>query len=88
LILNETQNERHNMSNEHTSLLQDIRESINHDCSVLVDATGCSITDIMAQLAVMDGVDADCNPWPDGKWDVYGTKDGQEFRLLVIVSNE
>ena len=76
------------MNQEHTSLQQDIRQSIKTNSIVLVDADGCSITDIMAQLSVMDGVDADCNLWPDGKWDVYGTKDGEEFRLRVIASNE
>ena len=79
------------MSTENTSLLQsllqDVRESIATDSIVRVDATGCGITDVMAQLAVMDGVDADYNPWPDGNWDVYGTKDGAEFRLRVIARN-
>ena len=73
---------------EYTSLLQDVRESINTDSIVSVDASGCSITDVMAQLAVMDGVDADYNPWPDGNWDVYGTKDGADFRLRITASND
>jgi hypothetical protein len=73
--------------NEHTSLLQDVRESIATDSIVRVDATGCNITDIMAQLSVMDGVDADYNRNDDGTWDVYGTRDGDEFRLRVIASN-
>lgn len=74
--------------NIETTLLQDVRESISTDAVVRVDATGCSITDIMAQLSVMDGVDADYAPWPDGTWDVYGTRDGFEFRLRVTAENE
>jgi hypothetical protein len=71
------------MSTENISLLQQVRESINTDSIVRVDATGCDITDIMAQIGVMDGVDADYSREDDGTWDVYGTKDGDEFRLRV-----
>ena len=77
-----------NMSLEHTSLLQDIRESIKTNIIVRVDATGCNITDIISQLSVMDGVDADYSREDDGTWDVYGTMDGDEFRLRVIASNK
>jgi hypothetical protein len=75
------------MSLENTSLIQEVRESIKTNSIVRVDATGCNITDIMAQLSVMDGVDADCNREDDGTWDVYGTKDGGEFRLRVTANN-
>jgi hypothetical protein len=75
------------MSLENTSLLQDVRESINTNSIVSVDASGCNITDIMAQLSVMNGVDADYNRNDDGTWDVYGTKDGDEFRLRVTANN-
>jgi len=72
---------------KYTSLRQDVRESIATGSIVRVDATGCNITDIMAQLSVMDGMDADYSREDDGTWDVYGTKDGDEFRLRVIASN-
>ena len=75
------------MSLENTSLIQEVRESIKTNSIVQVDATGCNITDIMAQLSVMDGVDADCNREDGGTWDVYGTKDGDEFRLRVTANN-
>lgn len=75
------------MSTENISLLQEVRESIKTNSIVRVDATGCDITDIMAQLSVMDGVDADYNREDDGTWDVYGTKDGEEFRLRVTANN-
>lgn len=75
------------MSTENISLLQEVRESIKTNSIVRVDATGCDITDIMAQLSVMDGVDADYNREDDGTWDVYGTKDGDEFRLRVTANN-
>jgi hypothetical protein len=72
------------MSNENTSLLQDVRESIATTSIVRVDAAGCRISDIMAQLCVMDGVtECDCARENDGEWDVYGIKDGSEFRLRV-----
>jgi hypothetical protein len=71
------------MSTENISLIQQVRESINTDSIVRVDATGCDITDIMAQLGCIDGVDADYNRMDDGDWDVYGTADGDEFRLRV-----
>lgn len=75
------------MSLENTSLIQEVRESIKTNSIVSVDATGCNITDIMAQLSVMDGVDADYNREDDQTWDVYGTKDGEEFRLRVTANN-
>ena len=75
------------MSTENISLLQEVRESVKTNSIVRVDATGCDITDIMAQLSVMDGVDADYNREDDGTWDVYGTKDGEEFRLRVTANN-
>ena len=76
------------MSTENISLSQEVNESIKTNSIVRVDATGCNITDIMAQLSVMDGVDdADYNREDDGTWDVYGTKDGDEFRLRVTASN-
>jgi len=71
------------MSTENISLRQQVRESINTNSIVAVDATGCDITDIMAELGVMDGVDADYNRENDGTWDVYGTADGDGFRLRV-----
>ena len=72
---------------KYTSLRQDVRESIKTNSIVRVDATGCGITDIMAQLSVMDGVDADYSRESDGTWDVYGTMDGDEFRLRVTASD-
>jgi hypothetical protein len=75
------------MSLENTSLLQDVRESISTNSIVSVDASGSNITDVMAQLSVMDGVDADYNRNDDGTWDVYGAKDGEEFRLRVAANN-
>lgn len=75
------------MSTEHTSLLQDVRESIKTTSIIRVDASGCDISDIMSQLSVMDGVDADYSREDDGTWDVYGTKDGDEFRLRVTANN-
>ena len=75
------------MSTENISLLQEVRESIKTNSIVRVDATGCAITDIVVQLSAMDGVDADYSREDDGTWDVYGTKDGEEFRLRVTASN-
>jgi hypothetical protein len=72
------------MSIENISLRQQVSESIKTNSIVRVYATGCRITDIMAQLSVMNGVgDADYNREEDGTWDVYGTADGEEFRLRV-----
>jgi hypothetical protein len=71
------------MSIENISLRQQVSESIKTDSIVHVDATGCNITDIMAQLSLIDGVDADHSREDDGTWDVYGTADGDEFRLRV-----
>jgi hypothetical protein len=71
------------MSTENISLRQQVAESIRTNSIVAVDAKGCDITDIMAQLGCMDGVDADYNREDDGTWDVYGTADGDEFRLRV-----
>lgn len=69
---------------EHTSLKQDVRTSIRETRIVDVDATGCRISDIIAQLSVMDGVtDVDHAKENDGRHDVWGTKDGDEFRLRV-----
>lgn len=71
------------MSIENISLRQQVSESTKTNSIVKVDATGCNITDIMAQLSVMSGVDADRSREDDGTWDVYGTADGDEFRLRV-----
>ena len=75
------------MSIENISLRQQVRESIKANSVVRVDATGCNITDIMAQLSVMSGVDADRSREDDGTWDVYGTADGDEFHLCVTCNN-
>jgi hypothetical protein len=75
------------MSTENISLRQQVRESINTSSVVRVDAAGCEITDIMAQLGRMDGVDADHSREDDGTWDVYGTADGDEFRLSVTCNS-
>ena len=73
------------MSTENISLLQDVRESVKTNSIIRVDATGCRISDITAALSVMDGVtDSDHARENDGTWDVYGTKDSEEFRLRVI----
>ena len=72
------------MSTENISLLQEVRESINTTSIVRVDATGCRISDITAALSVMDGVtDYDHARENDGTFDVWGTKDGEEFRMRV-----
>ena len=72
------------MSIENISLRQQVRDSIKTTSIVAVDATGCRISDIMSQLSVMDGVeDADYSEENDGTYDVYGTQDGDEFRLKV-----
>lgn len=72
------------MSTENISLLQDVRESIKTNSIVRVDATGDTINDITAALSVMDGVtDYDHARENDGTFDVWGTKDGDEFRLRV-----
>lgn len=74
---------------DNISLKQEVRESIVTNSIVDVDAIGCQITDIMAQLSVMDGVeDADYSRENDGKWDVYGTmQTGEEFRLRVTCND-
>ena len=72
------------MITENISLLQEVRESINTSSVIKVDATGCRISDITAALSVMDGVtDCDHTRENDGTYDVWGTKDGDEFRLRV-----
>ena len=70
------------------SLLQQVRESINTGSIVDVDATGCRISDIMAQLSVMDGV-AECEKFSEtaNDHDVWGIKDGSEFRLRVVCNS-
>jgi len=76
------------MSTENISLLQQVRESINTSSIVDVDATGCRISDIMAQLSVMDGVtDYDHARENDGTYDVWGACDGSEFRLRVVCNS-
>ena len=72
------------MSTENISLKQQVAESIKTTSIVRGDATGCRITDITAALSVMDGVtDYDHARENDGTYDVWGTKDGDEFRLRV-----
>lgn len=76
------------MSTENISLLQDVRESIKTNSIVRVDATGDTINDITAALSVMDGVtDCDHTRENDGTYDVWGTKDGDEFRLRVTCND-
>ena len=76
------------MNQEHTSLQQDIRQSIKTNSIVLVDADGCSITDIMAQLSAMGGV-TECDKFSEtaNDHDVWGVKDGDEFRLRVVCNS-
>lgn len=72
------------MSIENISLRQQVRESVNTNTVVQVDATGCSINDIMAQLACMDGVDnVDYHRHGNGTYSVAGDIDDEEFALRV-----
>jgi len=76
------------MSAENISLLQQVRESINTTSRVAVDATGCDISDIISQLNCLDGVeDVDTAREDDGRHDVWGRKDGEDFRLIVTATN-
>ena len=69
---------------ENISLSQKVNESIHTHSIVAVDAEGCRISDIMSQLYVMPGVeDADYSEESDGSYDVYGDRDGDDFRLKV-----
>lgn len=72
------------MSIENITLRQQVSESINTDSVIKVDATGCDVTSIVAQLYAMGGVE---DVWSDrngdGTWRVCGTRDGGDFHLLV-----
>lgn len=76
------------MSIENISLKQQVAESINTTSIIDVDATGCRISDIMAQLSAMGGV-TECDKFSEtaNDHDVWGVKDGDEFRLRVVCNS-
>ena len=69
---------------ENTTLAQNVRESALTNTIVHVDAPIMTIEDVKAALSVMDGVsDYDHACENDGTHDVWGTIDGEEFRIRV-----
>jgi len=69
---------------ENISTRQQIRESILTTSRVMVDASECQIAEVVASVWNVDGVtDVVRSDENDGRYDIAGVCDGDEFRLLV-----
>jgi len=69
---------------ENISTRQQIRESIRTTSRVEVDASECQIAEVVSSVWAVDGVTGVVlSTEPDGRYDIAGVCDGDEFRLIV-----